>query len=70
MNDYVIKLDRVATAARCLIHAQNVMSVDYNLGLSAIAASMGEMRAALKALDSESAIPFDAGAALKELMSK
>jgi hypothetical protein len=72
MSDYfyVVKLARIAAAARTLRHAQKTMPGD-DLGQKAVAACIIEMDAAIKILDETEGLPrFDANASLEELLRK
>jgi hypothetical protein len=69
-QDYIIAMERVVCAARCLVYVQdNLPGAD--LGQRALAVSWLELRASLSALLLiEGNPPFDTKAALEELIKQ
>lgn len=69
-NDYLLSLERVAAAARCLKYSHDFLPGE-DLGAKAIAVCWIELRSALSALLLlEDVRPFDAQAALQGLLDK
>ena len=63
-HEYIIKLDRVACAARVMVYIQR------NYLTEMVSIVNKELHDAVKALDDGQTIPFDYEAALNELTSK
>jgi len=67
MYDYTLKLERIATAARILIHVRRNLFLDDE----AMRLANRELREAVEALDNYVGLPaFDSEAALNELISR